>query len=163
MEVARILREIADLLEIGNANAFRVRAYRNAARTIEELPKAVQLIAGDASRLEELPGIGKDLAGKISEIVRTGTLPLLRKLERSSPAGVSEIMRVRGVGPKRARILCRNLGIRSVSGLERAAKQKRIRRIRGFGAKTEEAILHEIEGRRVDEKRVLRPAAIQYA
>ena len=162
-EVARILREIADLLEIENANAFRIRAYRNAARVIEELPEPIQIVAAAEGRLEELPGIGKDLAGKIRDIVKTGSLPLLRKLERTSPAGVSEIMRVRGVGPKRAKILCGKLGIRSTSGLERAARQKRIRRIRGFGAKTEEAILHELEGRRVDEKRVLRPTATQYA
>lgn len=84
-EVARLCREVADLLEIEEANPFRVRAYRNAARTVEELPESVQdlLEQGGEERLDELPGIGTDLAGKIAEIVHTGTLSTLEELART--------------------------------------------------------------------------------
>src|SRR5512134_813196 len=105
-EVARLFRELADLLELEGANTFRVRAYRNAARTVEELPQPVEeLVRGNGKRLTDLPGIGDDLAGKIEEVVRTGTLGALRQLQSHLPRGLPALMRVRGVGPKRARQL----------------------------------------------------------
>jgi DNA polymerase (family 10) len=162
-EVARIFREVADLLEIAGANTFRIRAYRNAARVVDEHPEPVAALAREhADRLTELPGIGEDLAGKIVEIVRTGTLGALRDLERSSPPGAVELMRIPGLGPKRAKILCEKLGVRSIAGLERAARAGRIRTLRGFGAKTEERIRHELAVRAPDEQRVLRATAAQY-
>jgi histidinol phosphatase-like PHP family hydrolase len=105
-EVARLFREAADLLEVEGANPFRVRAYRNAARMVESLPEPVDaLVRADEHRLTELPGIGEDLAGKIAEIVRTGTLGMLRELRREAPRGAAELMRVPGLGPKRAAAL----------------------------------------------------------
>lgn len=162
-EVARIFREVADLLEISGANVFRIRAYRNAARVVEEHPEPVAaLVAEHPEQLTELPGIGEDLAGKIAEIVRTGSLAAMRDLERSSPPGAAELMRVPGVGPKRAKILCEALGVRSIAGLARAARAGKIRELRGFGAKTEERIQRELAARAPEEHRVLRATAAQY-
>jgi DNA polymerase (family 10) len=162
-EVARVLREIADLLDVEGANAFRVRAYRGAARTVEELTEPIATLArGDGESLSTLPGIGEDLAGKICEIVRTGTHPLLRQLERATPAGAAELMHVRGIGPRRARILCERLRVHSLAALEKAARAGRIRDLPGFGATTERAILRELEAHRTEEHRVLRATAVQY-
>ncbi|HEX5830299.1 MAG TPA: DNA polymerase/3'-5' exonuclease PolX [Gemmatimonadaceae bacterium] len=162
-EVARIFREIAELLEIEGANPFRVRAYRGAARTVEELPEPVATLAADPARLTELPGIGEDLAGKIVQITRTGTLPMLGELEHEAPRGAAELMRVPGLGPKRAKALCERLGIRSLGGLERAARMGRIRALPGFGEKTERKILDELAARGAEEHRMLRSVAAQYA
>src|SRR5512135_2782454 len=118
-EIARVLRDVADLLEIEEANPFRVRAYRNAARTVEEHPESVAALAQSSpERLTELPGIGEDLAGKIAGIARTGRLPLLRELQRQVPRGVLQLMRVPGLGPKRARQLHERLRIRNLRDLE---------------------------------------------
>jgi DNA polymerase (family 10) len=161
-EVARVLREIADLLELEEANVFRVRAYRNAARAVEELSEPVEsLIEGERS-LTDIPGIGEDLAGKITEIARRGTLPMVRTLEREAPKGAVQLMHVRGIGPRRARILSEKLAIHSVSELAGAAQRGRVRRLPGFGVKTEEAILRELAARGAEERRVPRAVAAQY-
>lgn len=161
-EVARLLREVADLLELEGANPFRVRAYQTAARTVEELPRPVEEFLGEGQQLTDLPGIGEDLAGKIEEIARTGRLAAHRELTRKIPKGLTEIMRLRGLGPKRARALYDALRIRSLAQLERSARAGRIRKLPGFGAKTEANILHELEGRGAVERRFLRPVAAQY-
>ena len=164
-EVARIFRQLADLLEIQEANPFRVRAYRNAARAVEELPEPVEELAHEGpAALVELPGIGDDLAAKIVEIVETGSLGALQDAEQALPKGLVDVMRVRGLGPKRARALYESLGITSLTQLERAARSKRIREIRGFGAKTEERILEELQARVAAgaEHRVARAVAAQY-
>jgi DNA polymerase (family 10) len=161
-EVARILREAGDLLELEDANVFRVRAYRNAARAVEELPEPVESYFNGRRSLTDIPGIGEDLAAKIAEIARTGSLSLLRDLKRDAPKGAVVLMHVRGIGPRRARLLSERLGIHSVKGLARAAREHRIRRLRGFGAKTENAILREIAAQGTEERRVLRAVAAQY-
>lgn len=164
-EVARIFRELADLLEIQEANPFRVRAYRAAARTVEELPEPVDELAQlGPGRLTELPGIGEDLAGKIIEIVHTGSLTALREAARGLPRGLLDLMRVRGLGPKRAKALYDSLGVTSLKQLERAARGHRVREVPGFGEKTEARILDELAARAAtgDERRVLRAVAAQY-
>jgi DNA polymerase (family 10) len=162
-EVARIFREIADLLEIEGANPFRVRAYRTAARTVEEWPESVaDLVRQDSKKLQELPGIGADLAGKIEEIVRTGTHSLLSELGQQIPPGVAELLRVPGIGPKRARALYEALGIRTLAQLEDAARKGKIRELPGWGAKTEQKILRELESRRPGPERFLRGTAAPY-
>jgi len=164
-EVARLFQELADLLEIQEANAFRVRAYRNAARVIQELAEPVGDVAGEGpKRLAELPGIGEDLAGKIIEIVETGKLRALDDAARQVPKGLVALMRVRGLGPKRARALYHGLGITSMRALEAAARAGRIRELKGFGEKTEQHLLADLEARRAagDERRLLRPVAAQY-
>jgi DNA polymerase (family 10) len=161
-EVARVLREIADLLELQGANAFRVRAYRNAARNVEELAESVESYTADGRVLTDIPGIGEDLAGKILEIAQTGTHSMLRQLQRRAPKGAVDLMHVRGIGPRRARTLSERLKVRSVSQLGRAARAGRVQSLRGFGAKTESAILRELAARATEERRVLRPVAAQY-
>jgi DNA polymerase (family 10) len=162
-EVARLFRETADLLELEGANAFRIRAYQNAARTVEELPKPVEdLVRANGSRLTELPGIGEDLAEKITEIVRTGTFGALRALQRKTPKGLSALMHVRGLGPKRARALYDALGVHTLAQLERACRAGKIRRLPRLGAKTEANLLRELAAGRTGERRMLRPVATQY-
>lgn len=161
-EVARILREVADLLELEGANAFRVRAYRNAAREIEALPTPVEAHLDGEAPLTDLPGIGEDLAGKIAEIARTGRLSLARELQHRAPRGAVALMHVRGIGPKRARALSEQLDIGSVRDLARAARQHRISALRGFGTRTEEAILREVSAQASEEHRTLRAVAAQY-
>jgi DNA polymerase (family 10) len=163
VEVARVFNELADLLEIEGANPFRVRAYRTAARTVAELPHSVDaLVRSNGRALTELPGIGKDLAGKIEEIVRTGTLSALASAEREAPKGVLALVRLPGLGPKRARTLCEQLGVRSLDDLRRAAERGRVRTLPGFGAKTEARILESLAHHAAGGERVLRSVAAQY-
>jgi DNA polymerase (family 10) len=159
-EIARLLREVAELLELESANTFRVRAYSNAARVIEELPEAAATLSPE--RLHELPGIGDDLAGKIAEIAATGSLKLLRDLHREVPHAAVELLRVPGIGPKRARTLVDTLGIRSMAGLARAARAGKLKTLAGFGAAIEKKIAGELAARRGEEKRILRATAAQY-
>lgn len=163
-DVAAVLREIGNLLEAGGENPFRIRAYRNAARVIDELRLPLStLMATGPPLLDALPGIGADLAGKIAEIARTGSLGLLRELRRATPGGAVQLMRVDGIGPRRARILSEQLGIRSIAGLARAARQHRIRSLPGFGTKTESRILAEATRPEIAAPRMLRAEAFDIA
>ncbi len=163
-EVAQRLREVADLLELQLANPFRVRAYRNAARTIEELPRQAHELPEEGPKsLQEIPGIGTDLAEKIRAIAFSGSLRLLTQLRRKVPKGLSELTRLRGLGPKRARMLRKQLGIRSLAGLEHALRTHRVRTLRGFGEKTEAKLLHELGIHQTGDRRMLRATAAQYA
>ncbi len=154
-EVAQIFDEVADLLELQGQNPFRIRAYRNAARTVRDLSEPVaRIVKRSPDQLEELPGIGADLAAKITEIVTSGDLPLRRELARQVPSGLRDLMSLPGCGPKRVQLLHEQLGVSSLATLERAAKRHAIRELKGFGAKTEENILKALEqlqhaGRRI--------------
>ena len=139
-EIADIFEHLADLLEIEGANAFRVRAYRNAARFVRGHGRSMADLVEQGADLSELPGIGKDLAGKIATICATGRLPLLEQVRRRVPAGLVEMTRIEGLGPKRAKALHEALKIRSLEDLARAARSGRIRQLKGFGAKTEQMI-----------------------
>jgi DNA polymerase (family 10) len=143
-EVADLLAQVADLLEIEGANEFRVRAYRNAARTVREYPRSIAELA-KAQHLTDLPDIGNDLAGKIQEIVRTGKLSQLEEIQRRTPATLAELLKLERLGPKRVQRLYQELGITSLDELREAAQNGRLREIEGFGAKTEENILHALE------------------
>ena len=129
-EIARLFRGVADLLELRGANPFRIRAYQGAARTVEELPQPVEALVhrGGRKSLADLPGICGDLAGKIEEIVETGTLRALAELERRVPKGLAALVQVRGLGSKRARMLYDGLGIHSLAQLDRALLHARRRR-----------------------------------
>jgi len=140
-EIARILEQVADLLEIQQENPFRVRAYRNAAQTVRGLTQALHASVRQGEDLSCLPGIGQDLAGKIAEIVRTGRLALLDELGRRTPHGLLELLDVPQIGAKRARALHESLGIASRSELLRAARAGRVRAVPGFGERSEQAIL----------------------
>ena len=141
-EVARYFEELADLLEIDGANPFRVRAYRNAARTITDLTASVATLAGQGTAaLTELPGIGDDLAKKIVTIVETEKLPQLDELRQKVPAGVVEMLRIPGLGPKKAAALFKELNIQSLDQLREAAEKGVVAKLKGFGEKTAKSIL----------------------
>ena len=139
-DIAVLLNRMADLLEIQNANPFRVRAYRNAARTVSGLSESVAKMLARGADLDDLPGIGRDLADKIAEIVATGHLGALDEIEREVPVGLVELMSLPGLGPKRVELLHQKLGIDSVKALGTALKSGKLRALKGFGAKTEERL-----------------------
>ncbi|MFM8734093.1 MAG: DNA polymerase/3'-5' exonuclease PolX [Pirellulales bacterium] len=144
-EIAASFDHVADLLEYQGGNVFRVRAYRNAARMIGSLVESLASVRGDPHRsLTDLEGIGADLAGKIETLLDTGRLPLLDELRREVPAAVFELMRVPGLGPKKVKALVDELGIDSLDALERACRESRVETVKGFGAKTQAAILDNI-------------------
>ncbi|HQG33013.1 MAG TPA: DNA polymerase/3'-5' exonuclease PolX [Deltaproteobacteria bacterium] len=153
-EIAGVLEKMADLLEIEGANPFRVRAYRNAAFTVESEARSISDMIEEGDDLTELPGIGKDLAAKISEIARTGKLHQLEELEEKLPEDLSTLMGIGGLGPKRIHILHEELGISTVDELKQAAERGEIQRLKGFGRKTEKKILEEIASKATEEKRI---------
>ena len=140
-EIAAAFQKLADLLEIQGANQFRVRAYRNAALTIESHPKSMADMIAEGEDLQELPGIGRDLAAKIREYVETGRIRKLDELTSEVPEGLSILMKIEGLGPKKVKTLHERLGISSRQDLEAALHNGEIARIRGFGPKTEQKII----------------------
>jgi len=145
LAIARVLGEIGDLLEIKNENPFKIRAYRNAADTITHLGEPVAALP-PADRLS-LPGIGKDLAAKIGELIDTGTCAYYQELLQEFPPTILDLLRLQGVGPKTVALLYRQLEIRSLDDLERAAREGRIRELKGMGAKKEALILKALDER----------------
>jgi len=144
-DIAATFEHIADLLEYQGGNVFRVRAYRNAARTIEGMVESLAAVRADSGRsLTDLEGIGTDLAEKIGSLLDTGALPLLAELRKAVPAVVFELMRVPGLGPKKVKVLVDQLGITSLESLEQACREGRVERVKGFGAKTQASILENI-------------------
>ncbi len=146
LAIARILREIADLLEIKTDNPFKIRAYRNGADIVANHPH--QLAALDASGLREIPGIGKDLAARILEIAETGDAAYHRELVAEFPPTILDLLHLQGVGPKTVATLYRELDIRTLDDLQQAATDGRIRNLRGMGTKKEALILKALEERR---------------
>ncbi len=144
-DIADIFNNLADMLEIEGANQFRVRAYRNAARVAGDHPQSIAGMVERNEPLTELPGIGRDLAEKIREIVLTGRLAQLGEEEGRLPPGLRRLMKVAGLGPKRVYALHKQLGIGDISGLREAALGGKIRSLRGFGQKTERIIIEELE------------------
>ena len=142
-EIAALFSEIADFLEIKGENPFRVRAYRRAAQAMEGLAEDVAALA-DRGELLEIPGIGRDLAGKIQEFLQCGVVEYLEGLRREIPVGVVELMRIHGVGPKTAKLLYEQVGVDSVEKLEELAKEHKLAGVPGIQAKTEENILKGI-------------------
>jgi DNA polymerase (family 10) len=140
-EIARTLEEVADILEIQNANTFRIRAYRNAVRTVETVTVPLRRWVEEKRQLTDLPGIGKEMASHIQEMVETGTLGFRDELLAEVPRSLIELMRLPGLGPKKARRVWDELEIGSVDELEAAAKEGRIATLSGFGAKSQEKIL----------------------
>src|SRR4029077_2522229 len=152
-----ILREIADLLEIKNDNPFKIRAYRNGADIVSNHPH--DLAALDASALREIPGIGKDLAARIREIATTGDAEFHRELVAEFPPTVLDLLYLQGVGPKTVAMLYRELDVRTIEDLERAATDGRVRALRGMGPKKEARILKALEDRKRHAGRHLLPDA----
>lgn len=162
-DIAVIFEEIADLLEIQGANPFRIRAYRNAARMLSELPREVSQMLEKKEDLTDLPGIGDDLAGKIKEIVDSGHCSLLDRLQTELPPAITELLKIPGLGPKRVKSLYHDLDVQTIEQLYRAARDGRIRILPGFGEKTETNILQAIEAHANQTQRFKLAVAGQYA
>jgi len=162
-DVAAIFEEIADLLEIQGANPFRIRAYRNAARSIGELPAEVSLLLEQGEDLTRLPGIGNDLAAKIKEMVASDRCSLLERLRRELPPAITELLKIPGLGPKRVKALYHDLAVQTVEQLYAAARDGRIRVLPGFGEKSELNILQAVEAHASQTRRFKLAVAAQYA
>ena len=148
LDIARTLEELADLLEIQGANPFRIRAYRNAVRTVEGLTRPIRVMVAEGEDLSSLPAIGKDLAEHIVELVTTGRMTRLEKLAEDFPRSLVQLMRLDGVGPKKARKLFDELEVRTVDDLEEQLKAGRVQELDGFGKKSAEKILRAIDDHR---------------
>jgi DNA polymerase (family 10) len=144
--IADAFDEMAELLEFGGENPFRIRAYRNGARAIRELDESVESILADPQRdLSEIPSIGKTLVEKARTLVATGTLPQLIKLRKEVPAVLLQMARIPGLGAKKAARLHQELGIESLAELRQACDEDRVAKLKGFGAKTQQAVLAGME------------------
>ena len=155
-DIARLFDEVADLLEIQEANPFRVRAYRNAARTIRDFPEPLaDLVRAGTKDLTDIAGIGDDLAEKITAIVTTGELPLQKQLARKLPAGLLDLLRIPGLGPKRVKLLYKKLKVKSAADLAAALDKGRVQKLKGFGPKMEEKMRAGIGQAQVGERRML--------
>lgn len=154
-QIADILDEIADMLELDDANAFRIRSYRNAARTVRGLSDRLIDLAAAGEDLADLPNIGESTAGKIREILDTGTCNRLKELRKRMPVGLTEVMNVEGIGPKKAMKLHEELSVGSLKDLKAAAQEGRIQDLEGFGQKTQEKILNGIEALAKTSDRIL--------
>jgi len=161
-EIAKVLDEIGEMLELGGENFFRVRAYHNAARAIRDQAVAVAELSPE--QIDEIPGIGADLAGKVTTLIKTGELPLHRELSAKFPKEILELTDIPGLGPKRVKVLADLLHIHGRDDLERAVRSDKLRTIKGFGARSEERILEALArttGR--EGKRILYPEAAAIA
>ena len=152
-QIAELFNRYAVLLEIKGDNPFRVRAYRNAARTIGNLPRDIAAMLHSGADLTELPGIGDDLAHKITDIVATERFAELEKIKRQLPAGLADLTEVPGIGPKRIKLLHQSLKIDSLEALVAAARKRRLRGVPGFGPKMEANILRVAERHAAGERR----------
>ena len=144
-EIAAMFDQAADLLEIEGENQFRVRAYRRAARTIEGLPQNVRSLIAAHEDLSELPGIGKDLAGKIENIVSSGHFDLLDKLKKELPGDLGEMASLPGLGPKRIKLLYDKVKVRTLDDLRKAIQKGKLRGLHGFGPVIEQKLAAALE------------------
>jgi len=153
-EIADLLHEIGDMLDILGEDRFRVVSYHRAARAIEGLTSDIEDLVG-SGRLGEIPGVGSAIAEKIKEYLTTGKIAFREELRQRFPPGVLDLLRLRGIGPKKVQVLWQQLGITDLDTLERAVKAHRLRRLKGFGEKTEANILRAIEIYRQGQTRAL--------
>ena len=144
-EIAAMFDQTADLLEIKGENQFRVRAYRRAARTVEGLPQSVRGMLAAQADLSELPGIGKDLAGKIAAIVASGHFDLLDQLKKKLPGELGEMAALPGLGPKRIKLLYSKLHVRTLDDLRKAVQAGQLHGAKGFGPAIEKKLAAALE------------------
>lgn len=162
LEIAKIFNQIADILEIKAENVFRVRAYRRAAQNIDALTEDVSEIA-QRGELTKISGIGEDLAGKISEFIKTGKMKFFEKLKKEIPSVYLELITIPGIGPKTAKILIDKLKIRDIRDLEEKAKAHKLSAIKGIREKTEDNILKGIQVIKKGKERMLLGVALPLA
>jgi DNA polymerase (family 10) len=148
LDVARTLDTLADLLEIKGENPFRIRAYRNAVNTVNGLSRPLTAMVAAGEDLTELPGIGERVAEHIEELLKTGTITRLEELSAEVPKTLIDLTRLEGVGPKKAKRLFEELGVRSVEDLEAQLASGAVQKLSGFGARSAEKIARAIEAHR---------------
>jgi DNA polymerase (family X) len=144
-EIADILNEVADYLELKGENEYRISSYRNAARTVLGLSESISKMAKDKQDIQSLPDIGERIADKITEIARSGQLKQMEQLKKQLPETLRDIMKLEQMGPQRTKILYEKLGVESVEDLEKAARQGDVEKLDGFGKKSTRKILKEIK------------------
>ena len=163
-QIADSLDLVADLLEFTGANMFRVRAYRNGARAIRDLPESVtSIVADDPQRLLDIDGVGKSVCEKCVVLVETGELPQLNDLLQQVPRTVLEMLRIPNLGPRKAAALYNELGIQTLEQLQAACEEGRVRQLKGFGEKTEAVILKGIAIAESASRRIYWSTANDYA
>ena len=162
-DIAATFNDIADLLEICDANPFRIRAYRNVARTVSGFSHEFKTLIDTGTPPPKLPGIGADLSAKIYEIVTTGHCTLLETLHQQVPPVMTELLKVAGLGPKRVQALHSELGITTIEQLKQAARTGKIRTVAGFVPKNEQRTLDSLAALVEPDNRFKRPIAMQYA
>jgi DNA polymerase (family 10) len=139
-EIARVLEEVGTLLELAGENPFKARAYYNLARTVTASSADLDRMAKDG-RLEEIPGVGKGLAEKLSELLLTGKMTYHEELLAATPAGLLELLRVPSLGPKKVKVIYEELQVKTLGELEYACKENRLASLPGFGARSQEKVL----------------------
>jgi len=165
-EIARLLGEVADLLEISAGNPFKVRAYRNAARTVADHPDPLsELVKEKTFDLTDLPGIGGSIAREITALLETGTLPQRQQLVATIPPGLLDLLRIPGLGPKRVKLFHDELKVNTVADLKRALEAGKIAKLGGFGPKLLEKIREGVAGAAAGsgQRRMVLHEAEQYA
>lgn len=162
-KIAANLTQLADLLEFSGANAFRLRAYRNGARVIKDLPDSIASLVAADSDLSKLDGIGKSVADKCQELVATGTLKQRDELFETIPKTVLDLLKVPKLGPKKASALFNELGIENLGQLKSACEANEVQKLSGFGVKTQQQILEGIAIAAAANERILWAAADEIA
>jgi DNA polymerase (family 10) len=144
-QIARILRETAQLLEIDGAIIGRYRSYEKAAELIDSLPESIEQLVKEPEKLEELPGIGERMVEHLQEIVKTGDYSLRKKLLKKYPATILDVLQLQSLGPKKVAFLWSNFKAATVADVERLARDQKLRDVPGFGEKSEQNILKAVE------------------
>lgn len=153
-EIAKVFQDIADLLEIKGENPFKIRAYQRAARTIDHLPKEIEIMLDEGEDLQSIPGVGEAIAKKTTELGTTGKLKYYEELKAEFPEGITGLLEVPGIGPKTAKKLSAELGVTSVDALEQAIKDGRVAHLFRLGDKTADNILQQIQALRRKDQRI---------
>ncbi|MBM3172544.1 MAG: DNA polymerase/3'-5' exonuclease PolX [Chloroflexi bacterium] len=153
-EIAKVFQDIADLLEIKGENPFKIRAYQRAARTIDHLPKEIEIMLDEGEDLQRIPGVGEAIAKKTTELITTGKLKYYEELKAEFPEGITGLLEIPGVGPKTAKKLSAELGITSVDALEQAIKDGHVAHLFRLGDKTADNILQQIQALRRKDQRI---------
>ena len=145
IEIASVLDELGDLLEIRGSNPFRIRAYRNAVRTVRGLTRSLESMVAEGEDLTDLPAVGKDMSAHIIELIETGSLSRLEELAEEIPRSLVDLVKLDGVGPKKAKKLWESLDVTTVDELEEALTAGKVQELEGFGATSVQKILRAIE------------------
>ncbi|MBM3142519.1 MAG: DNA polymerase/3'-5' exonuclease PolX [Chloroflexi bacterium] len=152
--IAKVFQDMADLLELKGENPFKTRAYQRAARTIEHLPKEIEIMLEEDEDLQSIPGVGEAIAKKTIELVNTGKLRVYEELKTEFPEGITTLLEIPGIGPKTAKRLSTELGIKSVDDLEQAITDGRVAGLFRLGDKTADNILQQIQALRRKDQRI---------